>query len=110
MAGECSFEGSFVRGLALTIALGFRFVANTLACCGWQLAFMSHNVGAFLGPAVLGASVHLFGLEAAAYTYGTLAIAAGVAIGWYAKRTASLDDEPTINASALVDFQLLFTL
>lgn len=54
--------------------------------------------------------MHLFGLEAAAYTYGTLAIAAGVAIGWYAKRTASLDDEPTINASALVDFQLLFTL
>jgi hypothetical protein len=75
-----------------------------------QLAFVSHNLGAFIGPAVLGASVHLFGLEAAAYTYGTLAIAAGVAIGWYAKRTASLDDEPTMNASALVDFQLLFTL
>jgi len=75
-----------------------------------QLAFVSHNVGAFLGPAVLGSSVHLFGLEAAAYTYGTLAIAAGVAIGWYAKRTASIEDEPTVNASALVDFQLLFTL
>jgi hypothetical protein len=41
---------------------------------------------------------------------GFLAIAAGVAIGWYAKKTASLDDEPSINASALVDFQLLFTL
>jgi hypothetical protein len=37
-------------------------------------------------------------------------MAAGVAIGWYAKKTASLDDEPSINASALVDFQLLFTL
>jgi DHA1 family multidrug resistance protein-like MFS transporter len=75
-----------------------------------QLAFAAHNLGAFLGPAVLGASVHLFGLEAAAYTYGTLAIAAGVAIGWIAKKKASLDDEPTLNASALVDFQLLFTL
>jgi hypothetical protein len=54
--------------------------------------------------------VHMFGLEAAAYTYGTLAIAAGVAIGWYARKTASLDDESSISASALVDFQLLFTL
>lgn len=41
---------------------------------------------------------------------GFLAVMAGVAIGWYAKKTASLDDEPSINASALVDFQLLFTL
>jgi len=75
-----------------------------------QLSFVAHNLGAFLGPALLGASVHLFGLEAAAYTYGMLAIAAGVAMGWYAKRTASIEDEPTVNASALVDFQLLFTL
>mmetsp|Transcript_484 Transcript_484/g.1016 ORF Transcript_484/g.1016 Transcript_484/m.1016 type:complete len:89 (+) Transcript_484:1158-1424(+) len=75
-----------------------------------QLSFAAHNVGAFLGPAVLGASVHMFGLEAAAYTYGTLAIVAGVAIGWYARKTASLDDESSISASALVDFQLLFTL
>lgn len=75
-----------------------------------QLSFAAHNVGAFLGPAVLGASVHMFGLEAAAYTYGTLAITAGVAIGWYARKTASLDDESSISASALVDFQLLFTL
>jgi hypothetical protein len=35
-----------------------------------QLAFVAHNVGAFLGPAILGASVHIFGLEAAAYGYG----------------------------------------
>mmetsp|Transcript_33645 Transcript_33645/g.79409 ORF Transcript_33645/g.79409 Transcript_33645/m.79409 type:complete len:437 (+) Transcript_33645:161-1471(+) len=75
-----------------------------------QLAFVAHNLGAFLGPALLGASVHLFGLEAAAYTYGMLAIAAGVAVGWYARRSASIEDEPTVNASALVDFQLLFTL
>lgn len=75
-----------------------------------QLSFAAHNLGAFLGPALLGASVHLFGLEVAAYTYGMLAIAAGVAVGWYAKRSASIEDEPTVNASALVDFQLLFTL
>jgi hypothetical protein len=77
---------------------------------GGQLCFLSHSVGAFVGPAVLGASVHLFGLEAAAYTYGLLAAAAGVAVGWYARKTASLDDESNVNASALVDFQLLFAL
>ena len=75
-----------------------------------QLCFLSHSLGAFLGPAVLGASVHLFGLEAAAYTYGVLAAGAGVAVGWYARKTASLDDEANGNASALVDFQLLFAL
>jgi len=75
-----------------------------------QLSFVAHNVGAFLGPALLGASVHMFGLEAAAYGYGFIAIGAGAAIYWYAKKTASLDDEPSMNASALVDFQLLFTL
>lgn len=100
------------KGGGRLLFVGYCVIMMVLMCARavWQLAFMSHNVGAFLGPAVLGASVHLFGLEAAAYTYGTMAIAAGVAIGWYAKRTASLDDEPTINASALVDFQLLFTL
>lgn len=75
-----------------------------------QLCFLAHSLGAFLGPAVLGGSVHLFGLEAAAYTYGMLAVAAGVAVGWYARKTASLDDETNVNASALVDFQLLFAL
>lgn len=54
--------------------------------------------------------MHLFGLEAAAYTYGILAVGAGVAVGWYARKTASLDDETNVNASALVDFQLLFAL
>jgi hypothetical protein len=77
---------------------------------GGQLCFLAHSLGAFLGPAVLGGSVHLFGLEAAAYTYGMLAVAAGVAVGWYARKTASLDDETNVNASALVDFQLLFAL
>ena len=39
-----------------------------------------------------------------------LAAAGGLAVGWYARKTASLDDEAAVNVSSLVDFQLLFAL